>query len=425
MKLAKIVHLSTNDFGGAGSAALRYHEAFLALGYDSEMYVAESKSSVQDGRIKLIAGSSLYMKLKAAARKFFSPKLFSKLRQFLAEKERFSPKRKYLFFTTGESIEQGLNPRLVSAIEQADFLFVHWVAGFSSTHDVLEIHKKTGCKVYFVTMDMAHLTGGCHYYWKCRGFTSDCSDCPALDYKSRNYAVEQLRAKSINIAQMKASILCASEKILEEAKKSAIPYDDYIRLPIPINESCYTPRLRSASESVFKILTNANDASDPRKGFNYLLESLIHLDHLLTGAMRISIMCVDPGRFAPLELQRVVFEKFNYRRGDEELSDLYKSVSVFVNTSTEDAGPMMLAEALMCGIPVISFEVGMAQELIREGRNGFLISGFDARAVALKIFKLYTSGINELDQPVDIHQEVAQVFSVEKWKDKVSSLVRL
>lgn len=159
MKLAKIVHLSTNDFGGAGSAALRYHEAFLALGYDSEMYVAESKSSVQDGRIKLIAGSSLYMKLKAAARKFFSPKLFSKLRQFLAEKERFSPKRKYLFFTTGESIEQGLNPRLVSAIEQADFLFVHWVAGFSSTHDVLEIHKKTGCKVYFVTMDMAHLTG--------------------------------------------------------------------------------------------------------------------------------------------------------------------------------------------------------------------------------------------------------------------------
>lgn len=424
MKLPKIVHISTNDFGGAGSAALRYHEAFLALGYDSEIYITESKRSSVDGTTKIISANNNSLRLKATLRRFLPPKIFSKIRGFVSARLKFSGGKKYLFFTHGESVGQGLSPKLVTEIQQADFLFVHWVAGFASTYDVLEIHKKTGCKVYFITMDMAHLTGGCHYYWSCRGFVSDCSDCPALDFGVRNYAAHQLRAKAINVAAMNASILCCSERITEEAKASAIPYSEYVRLPIPINEQFYAP---AATPRVgpFKILTNANDVDDPRKGFNYLLEVLIHLDRMLSGDAKICILCLKSEFFSSIDFKHIEFEEFGFRRGDEQLSDLYRSVNVFVNTSTEDAGPMMLAEALMCGTPVVSFDVGMAHELIREGRNGYLVARLDSKSVAERVFSLYSFGTELFDTPFEIHRQVSEVFSIKSWKDKVSSLVTL
>lgn len=424
MKVPKIVHLSTNDFGGAGSAALRYHEAFLSLGYNSELYIAESKRQSVDSTTKMLPIDNNALRVKASLRRLLPPKIFSKIRNFVSARSKFSGGKKYLFFTRGESAVQGLSPKLVSEIQQADFLFVHWVAGFANTRDVLEIHKKTGCKVYFITMDMAHLTGGCHYYWNCRGFVSDCSDCPALDFGIRSYAAHQLRAKSINVAAMNASILCCSERITEEAKASAIPYSEYIRLPIPINEQFYTPAV-TPRVGLFKILTNANDVDDPRKGFNYLLEVLIHLDRKLSGDDKICILCLKSDFFSGIEFKNIVFEEFGFRRGDEQLSDLYRSVDVFVNTSIEDAGPMMLAEALMCGTPVVSFDVGMARELIREGKNGYLTARLDAKSVAEKVFSLYSSGIESFDTPLEIHQQVSEIFSIKSWKDKVSGLVAL
>ncbi|MCT8963101.1 glycosyltransferase [Pseudomonas veronii] len=424
MKAPKIVHISTNDFGGAGSAALRYHEAFLALGYDSEIYIAESKSQSVGDTTKLLPIDNRTLQLKALLRRLLPPKIFSKIRKFLSARSMFSGGKKYLFFTRGESVVEGLSPKLVAEVQQADFLFVHWVAGFANTRDVLEIHKKTGCKVYFITMDMAHLTGGCHYYWSCRGFVSDCSDCPALDFGIRNYAAHQLRAKAINVAAMNASILCCSERIMEEAKASAVPYTEYIRLPIPINEQFYVPAA-TPRMGPFKILTNANDIDDPRKGFNYLLEVLIHLDRKLSGDAKICILCLKSEFFSGIEFKHVVFEEFGFRRGDEQLSDLYRSVNVFVNTSIEDAGPMMLAEALMCGTPVVSFDVGMASELIREGRNGHLVARLNAKSVAEKVFSLYSSGVGSFDTPLEIHQQVSEIFSIKSWKDKVSSLVAL
>lgn len=423
MKVPKVIHLSTNDFGGAGSAAIRFHRAFLALGYNSELFLAETNRSVLGDGTRIVPTTNIKLKLRTFFRRYLPSKIFTKLKHILTDKYRFSSGKRYLFFTQGESLDSGINPSLVEAIQSADYLLVHWVAGFVNTRDILEIHRNTRCKVFFITMDMAHLTGGCHYYWDCRGFVSDCSDCPALDYNTRQYANHQLRIKSINVAMMNASILCCSSRIMEDAKASAIPYKEYINLPIPINHKVFTPKKSVDSDGLFRVLTNANDVNNPRKGFSYLLQVLVQLDQMLSGEAIICIMCLDSSPFLQMRFRHIEFQEFSYCENDEALASLYRSVNLFVNTSIEDAGPMMLVEALMCGVPVISFDVGMANELIRDGHNGHVVSMFDSKSIAEKIFKYSIAGVSHFDDPNQIHQELAEIFSIDSWEVKVKKIL--
>ena len=48
----KVVHLSTQDFGGAGKAAYRLHKGLQAIGVDSTFIVLDKKSG--DPSVKVI-----------------------------------------------------------------------------------------------------------------------------------------------------------------------------------------------------------------------------------------------------------------------------------------------------------------------------------------------------------------------------------
>ncbi len=68
----------------------------------------------------------------------------------------------------------------------------------------------------------------------------------------------------------------------------------------------------------------------------------------------------------------------------DEMMLLYNSAKVVVCASTVEGNPRVIAEAMACGIPVISTRVGLMQEIIENGRNGFLVD-WDAREMAEKI----------------------------------------
>ena len=56
-----------------------------------------------------------------------------------------------------------------------------------------------------------------------------------------------------------------------------------------------------------------------------------------------------------------------------ELADLYRRSRCLICTSFSEGGPRVVAEALGCGVPVVSTKVGLARELVHDGVNGFLV----------------------------------------------------
>lgn len=66
----------------------------------------------------------------------------------------------------------------------------------------------------------------------------------------------------------------------------------------------------------------------------------------------------------------VQFAGFKQR---DELIKIYQNSKIFISSSTYESGPITVLEAMACGKPVISTEVGIASECISNFENGILI----------------------------------------------------
>ncbi|MDO8600448.1 MAG: glycosyltransferase [bacterium] len=73
----------------------------------------------------------------------------------------------------------------------------------------------------------------------------------------------------------------------------------------------------------------------------------------------------------------IVFEPWT-----DDLASYYKTSDLFLVSSFYEGYGRTILEALSCGLPVASTKVGIAEEAIQDGGNGFLISLPDSRSIA-------------------------------------------
>lgn len=63
----------------------------------------------------------------------------------------------------------------------------------------------------------------------------------------------------------------------------------------------------------------------------------------------------------------------NYTADDAEMRRFYNSCDLYICASRSEGGPRPVLEASACGVPVLSTDVGLVPELIRDGVNGFIV----------------------------------------------------
>jgi glycosyltransferase involved in cell wall biosynthesis len=74
----------------------------------------------------------------------------------------------------------------------------------------------------------------------------------------------------------------------------------------------------------------------------------------------------------------------------EAMVDLYHQATLFTLPSYHEGFPMVILEAMACGLPVVSTRVGGIPELIEEGTNGHLIEPGDQTALLKGLLDLLT-----------------------------------
>jgi len=250
--------------------------------------------------------------------------------------------------------------------------------------DIRNIAFVAKAQVYNITVDMNHFTGGCHYTWGCNGYKSDCEDCPAIvDAKLKYIASRNFRIKAENAHKGNFRIIAGSGLTLQQAKQSYI-YKNQSEIQ-NINSVIDTDLMNAKnrlgakvifnfSEDKFYIMAGAYYVNDERKGFTYLMAALKLLYQNLKNEEREKIVLVVVSKFN----DSTVFQDVNFRkvyvpfiRDYRLLSQLYQAVDLFVNTSIEDSGPMMVSEALACGTPVVGFDTGVVMNMVVDGYNGY------------------------------------------------------
>lgn len=383
----KIMHLSKMDAGGgAADGFVRIHRALLSQGHDSVAYVIKKKRQDVPSMVD--------------ARRLLGPfqKLAWGLGRVWAKLSRLhlKPVGVYDFDAEANYPAEPIIRNARGRYEKWDLVVVHWAGAFVTPATVGEIAQALGARVILWQVDMAHVTGGCHSNLGCPKYQTGCGACPLLGSKDEDDASSRQaanRRKAWN--DLGAVLLAPTEWSARQARESwitgGLPSKVFpIPLDLEVLRTVAKPREARAAlglpADARVLLVRGIDPALTYKGFGLLLEALRLLD---AQGVALHVAVLGETGLMGEGWKHVTYTELGVRRGDAAIAVAYQSADFFVNPSTNDNGPMMVGEALVCGVPVVAYPVGLPSVPWAAGMVGRVvepIGDVPALAAALRAF---------------------------------------
>ena len=98
----------------------------------------------------------------------------------------------------------------------------------------------------------------------------------------------------------------------------------------------------------------------------------------------------------------------------EDVPSLVFKLDVLVSASYSESFGMSMAEALVCGVPVVATATGGARTIIEDGVNGLLVPRGDVRALAAAVASLLSDGERRLALGAHARRSARERFSPER-----------
>jgi glycosyltransferase involved in cell wall biosynthesis len=411
-----IAHYSTGDItGGAAKAAYRLHSALRERGLRSWMVVRNKRSDDED----VYQVPDPPSPLRHA--------IWKRVKERLGEK---TPRANYTFnfeqepdidqemlFTISQS--KGKSGGRIDRLPEAtparpmDIICLHWVSRLLNARLVRELYNRYQRPIVWILADQDPLTGGCHYSFGCEGYTKECGCCPQLNSEDLNdHSRQTWRRRRELLSGVPICFVAPTGWVLNRVRQSSLFREHRVDLiPYPIDTSVFRPFDRGAARDLLhlpqdkKILFfGATYLEDKRKGMAQLLESFKCLAELVEAENKLrreDVFLLLAGLNSGHLMAQLPFagRYAGHFNDDLTLALAYQAADVFVCPSLEDAGPMMIPEAMLCGAPVAAFDGTGAPDLVETARTGYLAANGDPRDLARGMYALLTS-----DSPETIRQ---------------------
>lgn len=358
----KILHLVSQDSGGAGRAALRLHQSLLHRHIDSIVLVQQ----------KTTDKPAVYRLAKTNFQK-----IIEKIRPALAVLFLLPyPKRNKDIFSPNPP-SNSLLIKTISSIKP-DIIHLHWINnGFFNIADL----GKLKIPILWTLHDANTYTGGCHVIPNgCDKFKTHCQKCPMLASNFKydlSYFV--FRKKSKIYPKLNLTINALSKWIQNCAKESALLKDKKIlNLPNPIDTKIYQPidkiiarKILNLSSSQKTIAFGALNALDiPRKGYSELKKALTLLKD--RGDIKLIIFGASEGE--PIE--GIDTSYLGHLNDDISLKIAYSAADIFITPSLAENLSNVIMESLACATPVVAFDIGGNRDMIEHKINGYLAKDY-------------------------------------------------
>jgi len=367
----KILHLSKMDTGGgAADGFVRIHRALHGQGHQSVAYaIKQDRRDVPD----LVDARRLLGFFQKA--RWGLGRIWAKLSRLYLK-----PGGVYDFDAEANYPAEPIIRHARARSEQWDLVVVHWAGAFVTPATVREIAEALGARVALWQVDMAHATGGCHSNLGCQKYRTGCGACPLLassDPKDVSSVQAERRARTWK--ELGAVVLAPSGWSARQAQDSLTLGGLELRtFPIPLDLAALKPaadplavrRALGLPAGGRIVLVRALDPGLVYKGFGLFLEALRILDEQ---GVALHVAVIGDRGFMPAGFRHIGVTELGPQRGDAALAKAYQAADFFVSPSTNETGPMMAGEAMACGRPLIAYPIGIAPDLVEQGRNGTLV----------------------------------------------------
>lgn len=376
-----ILHISMSDSGAGNNSVFRLHQSFLRAGHNSKMLV-RNKYSLDENVIRSVV---------------FQQTLKNKW--FLIKKhlKRIKTNCDYSFLNVFEKDSYISTKKIIKEMPfKPDVIILQWISGLINCRNIFELEQKTGAKIIWQLMDMGAFTGGCHYAWDCKGYERLCGMCPAINsYNSNDISALNFLEKKRYLPKTQLSIVAPSTMLYEQVSRSSLLKDKIIKkIMIAVDPVVFQSNSKEAIRKELGIpidakviFFGARTLAERRKGAQFFAEALRCLDKSLTPEIRSKSHVLIIGGAKPPVLNDLPFSTtfINYLNSEKEAARVYQAADLYVCSSIEDSGPMMVNEMIMSGVPVVAFKVGVVSDLISDGVTGYCAKIRDSKDLALGI----------------------------------------
>lgn len=382
-----------NPYKASGIVALNLFNGFKTKGHNVKLVTNNYDADYPDGIVSMQSSFKASWKYSRLRNKIIYLKKKYRLEKKVTVNDRyefFEFKEQKLFFRTKAILKKAdINP---------DVIIILFAKKFINTRNIFELYKKTNARIYWLMYDMAPLTGGCHYSWDCRGYEHNCGNCPGLfSTDPADITNKNILDKKFYIDRANVEIIAGSEWQYRQAKASTLFRTKPIhKVLLSADPDIYKPldkeraRIKMGIPAHKKVIFFGSIAlTSERKGMSYLLESLKMLKEKIKGsAIENEILLLIAGAEIDGIADDLAFDYhyMGFLDNTYGIASAYQLADIFICPSIEDSGPTMINQSIMCGTPVVSFEMGVSPDLVITGETGYMAKLQDSKDMARGIY---------------------------------------
>jgi glycosyltransferase involved in cell wall biosynthesis len=396
--MIKVLHIATTDYGGAGIATWRIHEALLKQGIESRMLV-KSKHSYDDSVIPAQPNMGLYLppanylqrKIEQVLRR--RGKCLTQVERYEREMDRLD----HLYVVSYTSPVSNYDLSVHPLVQEADIIHLHWIENFV---DYPTFFQKVSKPIVWTFHDENIAFGGFHYHDEAAQLKDPYAELESIFVKIKKEAL----TANLNIHMV------ALSKQMEQFYHVHAIQPNY---PIgiihngiqPENHPCfdrdYCRKVLGITPDRTTVCFCASNINDKYKGLDTLVQALEQLNN-----PNLTLLCVGKGNLPKSSVDIIGTGPISNPR---LLSIAYSAANLFAMPSYQEAFAQTPLEAMSCGCPVVAFPCSGTEELITPA-DGVRCSDFTVESLVAGIQKALETQYNR----EAISKDVVERFSISK-----------
>lgn len=313
---------------------------------------------------------------------------------------------------------------------QYDLVITLFWESMITAETLKHVYNKLQRPIFIQAVDMFPMTGGCFYFWDCRRFLDACGKCPGLssrdenDQTNKNFLYKKEIYASIKYVYIGNTWMC------RWASQSSLFNPAFIRKgSVVVDENVFLNRDKSEAKALFGLPTSAKfimfagsvNIAAKRKGFDVLVKSVNDFYSKLPPEAKDQVLLVLAGKKNG-HIQKYFKMKVCYVgfMDVSKLALMYAAADLYLSTAVEDAGPSMVNQALMCGTPVVAFEIGVALDMVMTDVTGYRAKYKDVNDYSRGITHIYNLKAEEKIQMGRKCREIAlRESSYDSYADRI------
>jgi glycosyltransferase involved in cell wall biosynthesis len=274
-------------------------------------------------------------------------------------------------------------------------------------------------------------TGYCPYTLGCLRYQDSCGSCPQLDLPypgiSRDATATLLRMKKSAVTKSGFDVLVHTDFLARHYRSTFVNTRPITRLHYGIDTNVFRPMDRKQCAEILGLKYSSrfvvgifhSNILEERKGFLPLLERLRQLADRMPGVLEVLVVGKKSEHAQDFKTLNLPVTTLPYIRDQVELARAINLCDVLLYPTQAENLSLTCLDAMSCGVPVISSDVGGQGEAIDDGVNGYLCAAEDSARFIDRIAALAKDSTLQRRLSAQARRIVLERFDINSYVDNL------